>query len=184
MGVFLRAHTKTREVYQRTADDFALVASNAVDIQQIVDLFSVAADMFGLTMKISKTELLYQPPPTPTELPETITVYHEPFKTTKSFTYLGSTVTKTNSVDLEVERRIQSATEGLWCATQRLWSCHGISCSSPLPALLHGVLHSLSQTRQGSDKTPASPSTFHPQHQMARPYPRCCGTAPCTHSQC
>ena len=64
----LRAHTKTLEVCIREllyADDSTLVASNAVDIQQIVDRFSFAADMFGLKINISKTELLYQPPPTP-----------------------------------------------------------------------------------------------------------------------
>ena len=85
----LRAHTKTQEMCIREllyADDFALVASNAVDIQKIVGRFSFAADMFGLKINISKTELLYQPPPTSTELPETITVHDESLKTTKFFT--------------------------------------------------------------------------------------------------
>lgn len=91
------------------ADDSALVANNAVDMQQIVGRFSSAADMFGLKINISKTELLYQPPPMSIVLPETITVHDEPLKTTESFTYLGSTITNTSSVDLEVERRIQSA---------------------------------------------------------------------------
>ena len=48
--------------------------------------------MFGLKINISRTELLYQPPPMSIELPETITVHDEPLKTTESFTYLGSTV--------------------------------------------------------------------------------------------
>ena len=90
------------------ADDSALVANNAVDIQQIVDRFSSAADLFGLKVNISKTELLYQPPPMSIEPPGTITVNEEPLKTTESFNYLGSTVTNTNSADVEVERRIHS----------------------------------------------------------------------------
>ena len=78
--------------------------------------------------------------------------------------------------------------EGLWCAAQETleFSRHQhknqseglLSCSSLLPALLHRVHHSLSQTHQGSDKTPASPCTLHPQHQVAKPYPKYCGTAP------
>ena len=62
----LRAHTKTLKMRIREllyADDSALVANNAVDIQQIVDRFSSAAALFGLMINISKTELLFQPPP-------------------------------------------------------------------------------------------------------------------------
>ena len=102
----------------------ALVANNAVDMQQIVDRFSPPADMFGLTINISQIELLYQPPPMSIEQPETITVHDEPLKTTESFTYLGSTVTNTNSADLEKERRIQSATKAYGALQKRLWSCY------------------------------------------------------------
>ena len=169
----------------------AFVTNNAVDMQQIVDRFSPAADMFGLTINISKIELLYQPLPMSIELPETITVHDEPLKTTESFTYLGSTVTNTNSADLEVERRIQSAPKAYGALQKRLWSCNDnkqseglLSCSHPLPALFHRVHRSLPRAHHGSDKTPASPPTPHPQHQVARPYPRRWGTAPSSHSQC
>ena len=127
-------------------DDSDLVANNAVDMQQIVDRFSSAADMFGLKIHISKPELLYQPPPMSIELPETITVHDEPLKTTESFTYLGSTVTNTNSVDLEVERRIQSAAKTYGALQKRLWNCHDISTKTKvkvysvavIPCLLSG----------------------------------------------
>ena len=93
------------------ADDSALVANNAVDIcmQQIVDRSSSAADMLGLKIIISKTELLYQPPPMSIELPETITVHDN--RAGLSLTCMGSTVTNINSAGPEVERRIQSATK-------------------------------------------------------------------------
>ena len=75
-GVFLRtktdgklfnlaqisAHTKTQEICIREllyADDSALVASNATDLQQIVDRFSFAADMFDL--KSCSISLLQRP---------------------------------------------------------------------------------------------------------------------------
>ena len=146
----LHAHTKTLEMCIREllyADDSALVANNAVDMQQIVDHFSSAADMFGLKINISKTELLYQPPPMSIELPETITVHDEPLKTTESFTYLGSTVTNTNSVDLEVERRIQSTTKAYGSLQKRLWNCHDIGTKTKvkvysvavIPCLLYSI---------------------------------------------
>ena len=125
-----------------------LVANNAVDVQQIVDRFSSAADMFGLKINISKTELLYQPPPMSIELPETITVHDEPLKTTESFTHLSSTVTNTNSAELEVERRIQSATKAYHVALQkRLWSYNDNSTKTKvkvysvavIPCLLYSI---------------------------------------------
>ena len=120
---WLCAHTKTLEMCIREllyADDSTLVANNAVDMRQIVDRFSSAAVMFGLKINISKTKLLYQPPPMSIELPEMITVYDELLKTTESFTFLGSTVTNSNFADLEVERRIQSATKAYGALQKRL----------------------------------------------------------------
>ena len=146
----LHAHTKTLEMCIREllyANDSALVANNAVDMQQIVDRFSSAADMFGVKINISKTEPLYQPPPMSNELPETITVLDEPLKTTESFTYLGSTVTNINSADLEVERRIQSATKAYSALQKRLGSCNDISTKTKvkvysvavIPCLLYSI---------------------------------------------
>ena len=116
-------------------------------MQQIVGRFSSAADMFGLKINISKTELLYQPPPMSIELPETITVHDEPLKTTESFTYLGSTITNTNSADLEVERRIQSARKAYGALQKRLWIYYDISTKTKvkvysvavIPCLLYSI---------------------------------------------
>lgn len=92
----LRAHTKTWEMFVRGllyADDSALVASNADDMQQIVDRFS--SNMFGLKINTTKKELLYQPPSVPAGPPARNRINGEPLKTTDSFTYLGRTVTST-----------------------------------------------------------------------------------------
>ena len=109
-------------------------------MQQIVDRFSSAADIFGLKINISKTELLYHPPPMSIELPETIPVHDEPLKTTESFTYLGSTVTNTNSAGLEVERRIQSATKTYGAIQKRLWSCNDTSTKTKVKVCLVAVI--------------------------------------------
>ena len=110
----LRAHTKTLEMCIREllhAHDSALTANNAVDMQQIVDRSSSAADMFGLKINISKTELIYQPPPISIGLPETITVHDEALKTIDSFTNWAA-VSLTSTQEDPIRH------EGLWCATR------------------------------------------------------------------
>ena len=146
----LRSHKKTLEMYIGEllyANDSALVANNAVDMQQFVDRFSSAADMFGPKVNISKTELLYRSPLMSIKLPETITVHDEILKTTESFAYLGSTVTFTSSADLEVESRIQSVTKAYDALEKRLWSCKDISTKTKvkvysvavIPYLLYSI---------------------------------------------
>ena len=43
------------------ADDSALVAHSAEEMQQIMDAFSDALNKFGLKITIKKPEVLYQP---------------------------------------------------------------------------------------------------------------------------
>lgn len=113
-------------------------------MQHIVDRLW-AADLFGLNINISKTELLYQPSPMFSNNmrdPQPVTVHGEPLKSVKAFTYLGtgSTVTYTNSSDLEVERRIQSAIKAFGSLEKRLWSCHNISYSTKVKVYNAAVL--------------------------------------------
>jgi len=61
----LKTHSKTREICiceLLYADDSALVATEQGALQEIVDRFSVTANLFGLKVNISNTELLHQPP--------------------------------------------------------------------------------------------------------------------------
>ena len=62
--VHFRAKTKTTWILMREllfADDTALVAHSAEEMQKIVDAFSDASKKFGLKINIKKTEVLYQP---------------------------------------------------------------------------------------------------------------------------
>jgi len=66
---------------------------------------------------------------------------------TVSFVYLGSAITKNNSSDLEVERRVQPATKAFGALQKRLWSRCEIRRSTKvnvyntavLPALLYST---------------------------------------------
>ena len=58
-----RAKTKTTRILMREllfADDSALIAHSAEEMQKIVDAFSNASKMFGLNINIKKTEVLCQ----------------------------------------------------------------------------------------------------------------------------
>ena len=62
----LRAQTKSVErliVEALFADDCALLAHSEADLQAIVNKFAEATHLFGLTISIKKTEVLYQPSP-------------------------------------------------------------------------------------------------------------------------
>ena len=56
------AKTKTTRILMREllfADDSALVAHSAEEMQKIVDAFSVASKKFGLKINIKKTAIVY-----------------------------------------------------------------------------------------------------------------------------
>ena len=72
------------------ADDSALVAHSAEEMQKIVDAFSDASKKFGLKINIKKTEVLYQPNSTRTR-EEDIMVDGNKLNSVLAFTYLGST---------------------------------------------------------------------------------------------
>ena len=59
-----RAKTKTTNILVREllfADDSALIAHSAKEIQRIVDAFANASSMFGLKINIKKIEVLIRP---------------------------------------------------------------------------------------------------------------------------
>ena len=138
----------------------------------------------------SRSELLYQPPPMSIELPETITIHDEPLKTTESLTYLGRRLQTwkwkggSNPPGRPMVRYkrdpgavMTSAQKPKWRFTQ-LQSSLACSIPSRAPLFTAGTLW-LWQVSSF-----ATYAVRHPQHQVARPYPRRWGTAPCSHSQC
>ena len=58
-----RVKTKTTNILVREllfADDRALIAHSAEEIQRIVDVFANASSKFGLKINIKKTEVMFQ----------------------------------------------------------------------------------------------------------------------------
>ena len=118
-----RAKTKTTRMRELLfADDSALVAHSADEMQKIVDAFSDASKKFGLKINITKTEVLYQPNSTRTREVD-IMVDGNKLKSVLEFTYLGSII----SSDGEIQRRMAKASSSFGRLRQRLWNNHHVS---------------------------------------------------------
>ena len=131
----LRASTKTKEICVREllyADDSAFVATDSIVTQVIADRFSCAARHFGMEINVPRTELLYQPPPNKPPTYNDIILNRSALQKVEHFTYLESTVTNSNSSDLEVDRRIQAANIAFESLQQRLWSRHDIKLTTKI----------------------------------------------------
>ena len=124
-----RAKTKTTQILVREllyADDSALVAHSAEEIQRIVDAFSDASKKFGLKINIKKTEVLYQPNSTRTR-EEDIMVDGNKLNSLPEFTYLGSTISSDGRIGAEIQRRMAKASASFGRLRQRLWNNHHVS---------------------------------------------------------
>ena len=116
----LKAKTKVREVLIRDmlfADDAALATHSEEQLQNLMDTFSEACKDFSLTISLKKTNVMSQG----TEQPPSITISNYELEVVQEFTYLGSTVTDTLSLDTELNRRIGRATSTLARLTKRVW---------------------------------------------------------------
>ena len=91
------------------ADDCALNAGSAEDMQHSMDLFSNACSNFGLTISTRKTEVMYQPAPKNLYQEPTVTVNGQKLATVDKFVYLGSTLSRSVLIDDETHARIAKA---------------------------------------------------------------------------
>ena len=104
-----RAKTKTTRILMREllfADDSALVAHTADEMQKIVGAFSNASKKFGLKINIKKTEVVYQPNSTTRTREEDIIDDGNKLNSVLEFTYLGSTISSNGCIDDEIQRGI------------------------------------------------------------------------------
>ena len=69
--------------------------------------------MFGLTISLSKTEVLLQPAPASSPQQPSITIDDTQLKNVESFRYLGSIISNDGSLDKEITTRIQKANQAL-----------------------------------------------------------------------
>ena len=143
----LKAKTKVLEALVRDflfADDCALVAVNEPDLQELASCLSEAAKAFGLTISLRKTEVMLQPAPGLTPPPEpSIVIEGTKLNNVECFTYLGSTLTSTGSMDREVSNRLAKAGASFGRLWTRVWRERGIKLPTKLAVYRAVVMTSL-----------------------------------------
>jgi len=85
-------------------DDAALCASSPEQLQNFLNSFSDACNLFELTINLNKTVTLSQSPRT-----YTFTINQNQLEDIDKFAYLGSTLTKNITVDQEILIRLRKA---------------------------------------------------------------------------
>ena len=152
-GVFntqrLKAKTKVTSALVRDllyADDCAIVAHSEEELQQLTNSLSEATKKFGLTISIKKTEVLHQPAKASASSQPDIQIDGKVLNNVDSFTYLGTTLSSTNTLDREISSRVSKANASFGRLRKRVWKERGLrqdtKCSVyravVLTALLYG----------------------------------------------
>ena len=125
------------------ADNCALVAHTESDLQLMLDRFSDASKLFGLTISLGKTEVLHQPAPSTNPLAPTIVIKDTQLKYVEHFKHLGSTISCKDSLDKEIDARISKASQALGRLRNKVLSQHNIRLSTKLKVYTAVVLPSL-----------------------------------------
>jgi len=138
----LRAKTKVREVLIREllfADDAALTSHTEAGLQDLVSRLSHACKEFGLTINIKKTNILAQD----TDSTPVITINSTTLEVVDSFTYLGSTMTGSLSLDTEISTRIAKAAAVMAKLSKRVWENSQLTVNTKLRVYRACVLSTL-----------------------------------------
>ena len=108
------------------ADDMAKGAPTEEKMQNGVDQVSDSCDSYDLTIRIKKTEVVYQPAPGKPYKEPTITVKCQRLQVVDKFTYLGSTLSRVMHIDNEVNSRIAKASAAFGRLRGSIWDRSGI----------------------------------------------------------
>jgi len=142
----LKARTKVQHLTVREllyADDAAFVAESLDDLKEMTRRFALASQRFGLQINTDKTVVMHQPSPgSPYVIPH-VRVGGVVLEDVSTFTYLGSAVTNSNSVDTEIVRRIQAASAAFGRLRAKVWSRHSLRLDTKLALYRAVVLPSM-----------------------------------------
>ena len=114
------------------ADDFALLAHMEKVLQHIVNHFSDAAKVIGLTISLKKTEVFYQPPPREAYSPPHISIDGTNLNAVEDFTYLGSIISRDATVSKDFDIHLSKASSSFGKLSKRLWQNHLLHLSTKI----------------------------------------------------
>ncbi|XP_077868447.1 uncharacterized protein LOC144359137 [Saccoglossus kowalevskii] len=119
--------------------DGAVLASLTHDgLQRLMDRFSKACKGFALTISIKKTEVMAQDPP----IPPSITIDDLQLAVVDNFRYLGSNISQTLSLDVEINVRIGKAAGVMSKLTKRVWENKNLTLSTKLK-IYHALFYTV-----------------------------------------
>ena len=146
-----RLATKTKSLHSLLqevlfADDCALAAHTESDQQLMLDRFSSASKLFGMTVSLGKTKVLHQPGPNTYPPAHNIVIDDTLLANVEHFKYLGSTLSCDGSLDKEIATRISKASQAQGRLRNRVLNQHNIRLLTKLrvynavvlPSLLYG----------------------------------------------
>ena len=145
----LRANSKVFVAVVRDllyADDCDLVSHTERGLQLLVDCFDAACDIFGFSINIPKTKVMFQPAPGNPFVKPVIVIKNKILDVVKTFVYLGSTVSQNALLDSEISARIQKASAAFGELTDRVWSQHNITPKTKIMVYMAFVIKSLLYT--------------------------------------
>ena len=111
--------------------------------KKIVNKFAEASRLFGLTISLGKTEVLFQPAPAAVAHLPTISIGGTQLKTVDHFKYLGRVISSDGSLDKVISARICKASQALGRLKTRVLNQHNIRQSTKLKVYRAVVLTSL-----------------------------------------
>ncbi|KAL8572129.1 hypothetical protein ACOMHN_052926 [Nucella lapillus] len=120
----LQAVTKVKETVLRDllfADDCALNAGDEQEMQGEMDSLSSACNNFGLTIRTKKVEVMYQQVPNKQYHEPQITVNGQTLQAVKTFTYLGSTISRNANIGAETNNRISKTSSAFGRLREKVW---------------------------------------------------------------
>ena len=140
----LQANSKTtitRILELQYADDCAIVAHDHQAMQRALDTFHLVYSSLGLKVNTKKTEIMAQLITPPLE-PLYFHINQEPIKIVEQFTYLGSILSTSASIDSEIQSRINHASAAFGRLRTRVF-CNNNLKTSTKAAVYHAICISI-----------------------------------------
>ena len=125
------------------ADDCALMAHRESDLKVVVNKFAEASRLFGLTISLGKTDILFQSAPASVAHRPTISIGGTQVKAVDDSKYLGSVISSDGSLDKESGARICKASQALGRLKTCVLNQHNVRQSTKLKVYRAVALTSL-----------------------------------------